>query len=73
MEVVDLCDVQTVSNRTLMVMSEYCSHLQRLVLAGCPLVTIEPIGKLKKKGVSLDVHSINSTGLGASKLIPGQI
>lgn len=73
LEVVDLCDVKTVTNRTLLVMTEYCSHLKRVSVKRCPLVTIEPIMKLERNGISLDVPSIDRICLGASKLVPGQI
>lgn len=74
LEVVDLRDVKTVTNRTLLVMTEYCSHLKRVLVKGCPLVTMEPIIKLERNGVCLDVPSIvYRTCSSASRLVPGQI
>lgn len=71
LEVVDLRNVKTVSNRTLLVLAEYCRSLKQIFVKGCPLVDMEPLAKLRKHGISVDV--IVSTDVSRGMKLPGQI
>lgn len=56
LEVVDLRYVETVCDRTLLFLTEYCTNLKQLYIKGCPLVTMESLVRLHdEKGVQIDV------------------
>lgn len=70
LEEVDLRQVGSVRDRTLLVLTEYCRHLKRLCVEGC-WVTEEALGRLRNRGVDIDVPL--RTSRNRSKKIPGQI
>lgn len=71
---VDLRNVKTVSNRTLLVLAEYCRALKQIFVKGCPLA-MEPLTKLHKHGVNIDIVSTDRDVLIISRgmKFPGQI
>ena len=59
LEVVDLCGVQTVTNRTIFVLLEYCSKLRHLFLLGCHQVDSESLLCAESHGVAVDIKQRN--------------
>lgn len=69
----DLCNVTSVSDRTLLALIEYCSLLEEVTVQGCPLVTRELLTRLRLKcRVSTD-FDFEAGILGGVKVVPGQI
>ena len=72
LEEVDLRQVKSVSNRTLLVLTEYCSHLRELYIEGCTLVTMTTLVKMHlERGVNIDIELLENSNTGART--PGQI
>jgi hypothetical protein len=73
LEEVVFINVWTVTDRTLLVVAEYCTRLQQVRVEGCPLVGLEAIDTLHGKGVGTNFGRTYSQNASASKRIPGQI
>ena len=71
LEVVDLRQTKSVTNRTLLVLTEYCSRLQQLLVKGCTLITMALLVKIHcERGVNIDIELLD---IDAGTKIPGQI
>jgi len=55
LEVVDLREVISVDNRTLLVMLEYCGSLRHVLVRGCPHVIFQSFHHSKCNKITFDV------------------
>ena len=69
---VDLRHVQSVRDRTLLVLTEYCRHLKKVLVEGCHQISMESLMRLQDRGVILDVV-LHRASQSNSRKIPGQI
>lgn len=73
LEVVDLRHVKSVSDRTLLVLTEYCRHLRQLYVQGCTHVAMATLLKIhSERGVKIDIELLESSNNDATRT-PGQI
>lgn len=56
LEVVDMREVTTVTNRSLLVLLEYCSKLRQVLVQGCSQVALQTLRHPKSSKVAFDVN-----------------
>ena len=66
-------EVKTVTDRTILVLMEYCSKLRQVFLFGCHLVTAESLLHAMSHGIAVDIQTKEEISNSMKVFVLGQI